>query len=166
MRIDTPRLILRALAEADVEPLAALWSDADVARYMGGAREPAAVTEQIRAALTAPPRPLDLWPVRERQTGVLVGHCGLLDKEVDGSREVELVYVFARAAWGRGYATEAATALRDHAFAALGLARLMALIDPGNAASARVAHKVGMRRERLTTRPGGRVMEVWALRMP
>lgn len=163
MHVETPRLLIRALRPDDVEPLAALWSDADVARYMGGAREPSAVAGQIRAALDTPPRALDLWPVIARGTDAVVGHCGLLEKEVDGVRETELVYVFARAAWGHGYASEAAAALRDHAFGALGLPRLIALIDPENAPSARVARKTGLFRERLTTRPGGRVMEVWSM---
>jgi ribosomal-protein-alanine N-acetyltransferase len=73
------------------------------------------------------------------------------------------VYVIARAFWGLGYATEAATAVRDAALGSLGLTRLIALVDPDNAPSARVASKLGMRRERLTTRPGGRLMEMWAL---
>lgn len=105
----------------------------------------------------------DLWPVVEKATGKVIGHCGLLQKEVDGQQEVELVYVFARASWGRGYATEAAMALRDHAFGQLGLQRLISLIEPENAVSERVAIKVGMRLEKEVVRPGGRTMRVYAI---
>jgi RimJ/RimL family protein N-acetyltransferase len=49
-----------------------------------------------------------------------------------------------RSAWGRGYATEAARAVRDFAFGDLGMQRLIAIIDPSNIASIRVAEKIGM----------------------
>lgn len=163
MHLDTPRLSIRPLTPDAVQPLVALWADAEVTRYMGGPRDPAALADSIRAAAETPPRPYDLWPVYEKSSGRLVGHCGFLEKEVDGVAEIELVYVIAPDCWGLGYATEAAAALRDEALGTLGLTRLIALIDPDNAASAHVAAKLGMRRERLTTRPGGRLMEVWAL---
>jgi RimJ/RimL family protein N-acetyltransferase len=50
--------------------------------------------------------------------------------------------------WGRGYATEAASAMRDHALGELGLRRVIALIQHGNAASKRVAARLGMAYER------------------
>src|SRR3990170_9154392 len=109
----------------------------------------------------APPR-YTLWPVVERATVRVIGESGLLEKDVDGRREIELVYVFATDVWGRGYATEAASAVRDAAIRA-GIPRLIALIDPDNPASARVAHKVGMRLERDVVRPGGATREVYAL---
>lgn len=52
-----------------------------------------------------------------------------------------------RAHWGRGLATEATTAVRDLAFDTLKLDRLIALIDPANARSIRVAEKIGMSHE-------------------
>jgi RimJ/RimL family protein N-acetyltransferase len=60
---------------------------------------------------------------------------------------VELGYRLARSAWGKGYATEATIAVRDHAFTSLGMKRLIAIIDPSNLASVRVAEKLGMRFE-------------------
>jgi RimJ/RimL family protein N-acetyltransferase len=93
----------------------------------------------------------------------VIGHCGLLEKEVDGQPEIELVYVVAPAAWGRDYGSEAAAAIRDHAQAALGCRRLIALIHPENVASARVARKTGFSLEGETRRPGGAVMQVYAL---
>jgi RimJ/RimL family protein N-acetyltransferase len=59
--------------------------------------------------------------------------------------ETEIGWRLRRAAWGKGYATEGALAVRDHALDALGIATLVSLIQPGNAASARVATKLGMR---------------------
>ena len=67
--------------------------------------------------------------------------------DVNGRAEIEIGYRLARAHWGQGYATEAVTAVRDYAFAALEMPRLIALIDPANTTSIRVAEKAGMRYE-------------------
>jgi RimJ/RimL family protein N-acetyltransferase len=88
---------------------------------------------------------------------------GLIEKNVDGRDEIELVHVLAADAWGQGYATEAASALRDYAFNHLRLRRLIALIDPENHASSRVAEKVGIQFEGETRRPGGRIMRVYSM---
>src|SRR5579871_3168409 len=102
---ETERLTIRLMIEPDVPLLASLWSDAQVTRFMGGPR----VFEELSAAfardLIAPPQKLDLWPVAERNSGLVIGHCGLLPKKVDDCDEVELVYVIATAFGGRGYAT-------------------------------------------------------------
>lgn len=103
----------------------------------------------------------DLWPVVDKGTGEVVGHCGLLDKEVAGRSEIELIYVLASSVWGKGYATEIGRALKQHAFEKMGIRRLIALIEPENAASERVAVKVGMHLEREVVRPGGAVRKVY-----
>ena len=87
--------------------------------------------------------PYELRPVVLRSDGTVVGHCGLLEKEIDGAREIERVYVLAKAAWGRGYATEIGAALRDEAFHRLSIPKLAAIIDPENLASAAVAGRLG-----------------------
>jgi RimJ/RimL family protein N-acetyltransferase len=120
----------------------------------------------VRASLvedaSTPKQPdIDLRPVIEKATGAVIGDCGLLEKDVDGKREIELVYVFAPDVWGRGYATEMAGAVKRYAFTELGLERLIALIDPENASSERVAVRIGMRYERETLRPGGKLMKVY-----
>jgi ribosomal-protein-alanine N-acetyltransferase len=68
-------------------------------------------------------------------------------QEVEGSEEVEIGYLFLRRFWGRGLATEAARAVRDHGFA-LGYRRLVSIIDPQNLASRRVAEKAGLTLEK------------------
>lgn len=130
---------------------------------MGGPRGYDAVLATLSedAALDEPPV-FDLWFVQERETGRLVGHRGLPDKEVEGREEVELVHVIARNAWGRGYATEAATAIRDFALRELDQPRLVALIDPENAASERVAQKAGFGFEREVARPDGKTKRLYA----
>jgi RimJ/RimL family protein N-acetyltransferase len=104
----------------------------------------------------------DLWPLIEAKSGEPVGHCGLLDKEVEGRAEIALTYVLASSAWGRGYATEIGRALKRYAFES-GIERLVALIEPGNAGSERVAVKVGMRFVREVVRPGVEVRRLHAV---
>jgi len=162
--LESERLILRHQQASDTESLVDLWSDPDVTRFLGGPRD----RERLRKAFeetAADPDAVqyDLWPVIEKATGKLVGHCGLLDKEVDGRPEIEVTYVLARFAWGKGYATEIAQALKQHAFETLGITRLIALIEPENAASERVAEKIGMRFEQDVIRPGGAVRKVYTV---
>jgi ribosomal-protein-alanine N-acetyltransferase len=164
MRLETERLWLRELQADDLPALVSLWSDPDVTRYAGGPREAAGVRGALEEDLADPSaETYNLWPVEEKETGEVIGHCGLLDKEIDGVTEIELAYFLACSAWGNGYATEIACALRDHAFQAMGLPRLISLIDPENVASERVAAKVGMSLEREIARPGGEARRVYAI---
>jgi ribosomal-protein-alanine N-acetyltransferase len=160
--IDTERLTIRLPTEADVTPLANLWSDPRVTHFLGGPRN----FDEVRAALLdglADPPPIDLWPVVDKSSGDVIGHCGLVPKEIDGHDEVELVYMIAADHWGLGLATEAARAIRDYASHTLEIERLISLIDPANAASERVATKVGMKHERDTVRPSGKTLRLYSI---
>jgi [ribosomal protein S5]-alanine N-acetyltransferase len=88
------------------------------------------------------------YAVVEKNERKVIGYCGLFYfPDVNGRPEIEIGYRLARCAWGQGYATEAAGAVRDYAFQMLDLSRLIAIVDPCNAASIRVAEKIGMRYE-------------------
>lgn len=164
MKLETERLFLRPLQTTDVAALASLWTDPEITQFMGGPRNYDEVYKELTEdARLKPPPAFDLWVVTEKATNQIVGHCGIIDKEVDGSNEFELIYVIARSAWGKGYATEIATAIKENAFKYLGLKRIIALINPMNPASARVAIKVGMQYEKDTIRPGGKIMQVFAM---
>ncbi len=79
----------------------------------------------------------------------VIGYCGLFYfPDLGGQPEIEIGYRLARSAWGLGYATEAAHAVRDYAFSTLGMKRLIAMIDPSNIASIHVAEKIGMQYEK------------------
>jgi RimJ/RimL family protein N-acetyltransferase len=89
-----------------------------------------------------------------RENGEFVGDCGLTPQQVDGVTEIEIGY-HLRTAWqDRGLATEAAAACRDHARDVLGLERLIAIVDPRNRPSQRVAEKLGMALERASINHG------------
>jgi len=163
MELQTERLLIRSLAAEDAPALAAIWSDPDVTRFMGGPRDyEQTCRDLLSEAAESSTDPADtLYPVIERSSGRIVGDCGFLEKDVEGETETELIYVFAKAAWGRGYASEAARALCTFAADRLQLPRLIALIDPENRASARVAEKAGMRFWKQTIRPTGKRMQVY-----
>jgi ribosomal-protein-alanine N-acetyltransferase len=167
MQIETERLLIRSLEIADASPLAAIWSDPDVTRHMGGPRDFAdirlSLEEEAQAGAQAE---ISLWPVVEKSSWQVIGHCGLLKKDVDDQSETELIYILALDSWGKGYATEATSALRDYAFEQLGLRRIIALIAPENSASVRVAENIGMHCERETRRPSGKVMLVYSILAP
>src|SRR5262249_28141585 len=143
-------------APKDVAALAALWCDPAATAYLGGPRTFDDVCRTLREDLALLEQPtFGLWPTIGKASGRGIGHCGLPDKDVAGRIEVELVYALARPAWGRGFATEAGRAIRDHAVRVLERRRLVALIHPDNAASERVAAKLGFRHERDVQRPHG-----------
>ncbi len=162
--LETERLILRFQQVSDIDPLVDLWTDPQVTRHLGGPRN----QDQVRSAFEETAKnptaeQSDLWPVIEKETGTLVGHCGLLEKEIEGQAEIELIYILARSAWGQGFATEIGAALKHYAFEQLGISRLIALIEPGNRASERVAQKLGMHLLREILRPGGSLRKMYVV---
>jgi ribosomal-protein-alanine N-acetyltransferase len=164
MKIETDRLIIRSVRETDFEPLATLWADPAVTRYMGGPRNYEEVLKILREDAQVDPQPaFDLWPVVEKETGLMVGTGGILEKDIDGRNQYEIIYVLAKSAWGKGFATELASSLKDYAFNELGLKRVTALIDPDNLKSERVATKIGLRYEKDTIRPNGKRMRLFTL---
>lgn len=85
-----------------------------------------------------------LWAVILRETGDMIGQCGLTRQRILGEEVVEVGYLFDRRFWHRGYAVEAAAACRDHAFADLRVERVWAQIRDTNIASMNVAIRLGM----------------------
>jgi ribosomal-protein-alanine N-acetyltransferase len=142
----TPSLDLRPFADGDAEAMHRIYSDPVVMRYVAtGPAANIAATQRLLNDYAVHQRAhgFSFWGVVERASGMLIGDAGLYRTP---SGEVELGYTLAVAAWGRGYATEAATAWLEAAFGALGIAEVIALAEPANTASLRVLEKAGMRR--------------------
>lgn len=145
--LETERLVLRSMVSADLDDLLRVFGDPVV---MAAFREPPLDREQVRKWLE---RNLDhqrehgygLFAVCLKNDGCLIGDCGLELMQVAGEQVAELGYDFRSDYWNRGYATEAACAVRDFAFTTLGLARLVSLIQLGNPTSERVAQKTGLK---------------------
>jgi RimJ/RimL family protein N-acetyltransferase len=85
-----------------------------------------------------------------RGNNQLIGYCGFLHWHLDGIDEIKIGYRLHPDYWNKGVATEAARAVRNHAFANLNLPRVISLIHPDNLPSRRVAAKIGMKPERET----------------
>ena len=140
----------------DSAALEDLFGDSEVMRFGAGVQSQSWVRSWIEKRQTDYElHGFGLWGVVDVSGGELIGYCGLTDfPNIDGRHEVELGYRLIRRHWGRGIATEAARAVRDHAINVLGLTRLIALIDPDNTASIRVAEKIGMQYEKEAVLPG------------
>jgi RimJ/RimL family protein N-acetyltransferase len=144
-RLDTPRLILRMFREADFEPYyARVCADPDVMRYLGDGRpltRPEAWRQVAMILGHWQLRGFGLWAVEERSSGELIGRIGLFEPE--GWPGFEIGWVLGKAFWARGYATEGARRVLAHAFDDLGRDHVISLIHPDNAASIRVAARIG-----------------------
>src|SRR5688572_11519762 len=147
----TPRLILREFEPADAAAMMGVFGDAEVMRFGRGVQTAQWVGDWLRRCIEEEYTRwgFGIWAVVETLGGGVIGYCGLSQlPERCAPGEAELCYRYARPHWGLGYGTEAAAAVRDHAFAKLCIPRLVAMIDPNNVASVRVAQKIGMRYER------------------
>ncbi len=160
--IETPRLILREFTPDDVAGLALMYADPETMRFIGpgGTIDLEGTRASIERTIARnAEQGFGLWAVDLKPVRRLVGRCGLiLWDDIDGREEMEVAYLIARDQWGHGLATEAATAIRDHAFAELGRTRLISMMYPANAASAAVARKVGMSYEKDVELFGHRVL--------
>ena len=150
MEIKTERLLLRELEETDAAVCNEYERDAEVVRYQSAGirslQESLEYIQRSRKAIDASPRLTFDLAVVLRSEDRLIGRAGIHVNDPE-SREGRIWYVLHPAQWGKGYIVEAMTALVDHGFGELGLHRVTADCDPGNHASARVAEKLGMRRE-------------------
>lgn len=143
--------MLRPFQAADADALSAVFADAEVMRYGDGVRS----SQWARAWMDRwieelyPAWGFGMWAVVETGAAAVIGYCGLSRfPQRCTPDETEIGFRLARAHWGQGFATEAARAVRDYAFDVLRLPRLIAMIDPANVASIRVAEKIDMRYER------------------
>lgn len=154
--LDTERLILRPLQDGDEVALMPVFGDPDVMEFGDLASNQTEVATWVHDKVEqAAASGHTVMLVTDRETGDALGYCGLFDEEdIDGKPEVEVGYRLAKAAWGNGFATEAVKKVLEHAHQQLGLDRVVAMIDPGNTASANVATKVGMAPEKEIMMPG------------
>ncbi len=97
---------------------------------------------------------LGLFVMIERETGIRIGHAGLVKQKIDGKEEIEIGYWLLPQYWGKGYAKEAAAAFRDYGFQALQMNKLISLINPNHPASIFVARKTGLSYEKTTSFQG------------
>jgi RimJ/RimL family protein N-acetyltransferase len=146
--LETGRLLLRRLTEADADNLTDLDSDPAVMRYLTGG----AATPREWIAREILPRFLrsyardgyGVFAVIEKTTGDFLGWISLRPAEEGEADEAELGYRLHASAWGKGYATEGAWALIRRGFTEHGLRRVLATTYEHNRTSRRVMEKLGM----------------------
>ncbi len=145
--LSSGRLLLREIVDSDFDAVHAYASDPKVVQYMpwgpNTETETAAFLQRAQAAAAADPRVGYELAVVKRTDSRLLGAVGL-HRDTPGGAVAALGYCYDRAAWGHGYATEAARAILRFGFEELGLHRVWAGCDPDNLASARVLEKLGM----------------------
>ncbi|MFT4010752.1 MAG: GNAT family N-acetyltransferase [Nocardioidaceae bacterium] len=145
MLIETRRLVLRELTEADRPSLRTILQDAETMAAYEGPFSDAEVDEWLGRMLDRYANDgVGLWAVVLREAGELIGLCGLTRQDLPDESVIEVGYLFNRAHWHRGYATEAAAACRDYAFGELGAERVYAIVRDTNLTSMNVAIRLGM----------------------
>ncbi len=170
--LGTERLLLRPWTHADRAPFAALNADPEVMSHIGTGMplRPAdsnLLVDRIEDHWRT--RGFGLWALQEKEGEAFVGFAGLavpwfLPAVLPA---VEVGWRLSRAAWGKGYATEAGAAAVDHAFGALGLEEVIATIFPANVRSVRVAEKLGLSFTGTRLHPAAeRDIAIYRLRRP
>lgn len=144
------RLTLRPFARGDTEELLSFFREPGVRRYLlddelvseAWVRDEIASSTERFATTGA-----GLWAIRLRDRRKIIGFVGF--REFFDPPRLQLLYGLLPTFWGRGFATEAARRVCDHAFVDLGFGLVEAATDAPNGASARVLHRLGMREVRM-----------------
>ena len=157
--IETERLRLRGHRLDDFEPLAAMWGDPAVVRFISG--KPSTREESWARLLRYPGHwtlmGYGFWVIEEKASGAFVGEGGFADfkREVDPPIDApEQGWALAPAAQGRGYAAEAVAAMLRWGEAHFARRDFVCMIAPDNAPSLKLAHKLGYREYARTAYKG------------
>ena len=141
-QLETARLILRPPALEDLDRWAEMMADAEAARFIGGVQPKPVVWRALMSiagawALTG----VAMFSVIEKATGRWIGRVG--PWQPLGWPGPEVGWALHPDAWGKGYAVESSAATMDYAFDVLGWTDVIHSIDPENAASKKVAERLG-----------------------
>jgi RimJ/RimL family protein N-acetyltransferase len=147
VELRTDRLLMRAWADADRAPFAALNADSEVMEHFPAVLSRAEsdhLVDLVQEELTR--RGWGLWAVELLEGGTFIGFVGLNDVpfEADFTPAVEVGWRLGRAHWGHGYATEAAGAALDYGFGPLRLDRIVSFTSTSNLRSQVVMQRIGM----------------------
>lgn len=165
--VETPRLLLRGWSCSDLQAHAEMCADPVAMRYIGNGEvlDRAQSWREIAMHLGHwMLRGYGQWALERREDGVWLGQAGLWNPP--GWPGLEVGWRLARQAWGEGYATEAGRAAIEWAWTTLDAEELISVIQPGNAASIRVAERLGMQRLRTSVLKGQDVVILGLHRPP
>lgn len=145
MILETERLYLREMSQSDFEPLCKILRDEETMYAYNGAFDDSMVQEWLDKQLARYREyGFGLWAVCLKETDEMIGQCGLTVQDWLGTEKLEIGYLFQRAYWHKGYATEAAKACKEYAFAKLGADEVCSIIRDNNFPSQNVALRNGM----------------------
>jgi ribosomal-protein-alanine N-acetyltransferase len=143
--LETERLVLREWRPEDADVLFAMCGDAETMRYIGDCRPWAGIERAhlwlARVMASYQEHGYGPWAVVERASGEVIGSCGF--SYLVALAEVDFGYVFSRARWGEGFATEAARAALRYGFERFGFERVSANTVQEHKVSRRVLEKIG-----------------------
>lgn len=145
--LTTDRLILRRLQSTDLSVVVEMLADPLVMKYsLKGPLSFEDAKEYLNDRIIAHYQKWGIgpWGVFTKEDAQFLGVTGLIMQEIDGQQQVEIAYRLLPRYWKKGYAIEAACAVRDWRFEHLGISDLISIIDHSNDASIRVAERMGM----------------------
>lgn len=144
---ETPRLLLRPMTAQDLPALKRTLQDPIAMTAYEHAFSDEECLQWLDKMLTRyRVDGFGLWAVTLRETGAWIGQCGITFQPWGDRTVHEVGYLFERAFWHHGYATEAAAACRDYAFNTLGVDEVFSIIRDSNLPSQKVAERCGMSR--------------------
>ncbi len=153
----TNRLIIRELSVDDIPDMYQIFQNAEVKRFIPDIDE--YLENEIEKHKAYVKNVYNfygygLWGVFSKETGELIGRCGIQNTVINGRDEVELGYVLDVNHWGYGYALECTKAILFYVFHELHMERIAAQIHHLNIRSIKVAERIGMRKEQTFIRDG------------
>ena len=153
--IETERLVIREMSEADTDAFLKIFSDPVAMEYFGVLFDRPRMERWVRSNLDHQrEHGFSLMTLVLKDGGAVIGDCGLETTEIDGALRVGIGFDINRNYWNEGYATEAARAVIDYGFGGFDFDKLSAWINPDNVGSRRVAEKIGMTVETSVERGG------------
>ena len=145
MVLETERLYMREMTQSDFPLLCRHLQDSEVMYAFEHAYSDAEVQEGMDKQFQSYERNgFGVWAVILKESGELIGHCGLSMQPCEDREVLEIGYIFQKKYWHKGYATEAAIACREYAFEKLNADEVFSLIRDTNIASQNVAKRNGM----------------------
>jgi len=145
MILETERLFMRELIQDDYGSLCMILQDPEVMyAYEGPFSDDEVQAWSDRQLHRYETDGFGLWAVVLKETGEMIGQCGITMQEYEDGLIPEIGYLFQKAYWHHGYASEAAAACREYAFSHLGVEKVYSIIRDTNIPSQNVAKRNGM----------------------
>ncbi len=145
MILETERLYLREMNQADFKSLCKILQDEETMAAYEGAFHDSEVQEWLDRQISRYQKwGFGLWAVILKETDEMIGQCGLTMQPWKDKEVLEIGYLFERLHWHQGYAIEAAAACKKYAFEVLNAGEVCSIIRDTNTASQKVAVRNGM----------------------